>query len=206
MIYSKQVRGTSLVELLIAGVIIFLVLVSTTNLVIACLKFFRDTDGAVKAHDSALNSITLIERELRESSASSFQIYSAPDGVVFASPRLPDNTIAFDTTTFQPLWQKWVCFYLEPDGSEFRLIRKEEYFPVGSISDSPPAPDPAKNTAYFQSSVNTGGVVTRGISKIDWIPGPPLQIVLNSRDVSHAGTNSESEFEVEVSTSVSFRN
>lgn len=206
MIRRRHKAGASLVELMIASVLIGIVLTATSRLIVACLQHSRDTESSVMAHNTALSSITLLERELKETNAASFAIFASPPGVVFASPRLPDNTIDYDDTNLQPFWQKWICYYLEPAGSEFNLVRKEEYFPVANITDTPPTPTAAENTAYFQGSVNTGGVIARGLTKLEWTPGPPLEIVLACTDISHRGTSTESEFLVEVSTSVSFRN
>lgn len=201
-----KIAGVTLVELLIAAVLIGVILTATSSLIVACLKHYRDTDSSVTVHDTALRTITLLERELKETNTASFQIFGAPSGVVFASPRLPDSTIDYDDTSLQPLWQKWICYYLEPVGTEFNLVRKEEYFPVANITDTPPTPGPTVTTAYFQSSVSTGGVIARGVTALDWTPGPPVQILFGCTDISHRGTSSESEFLVEVSTSVSFRN
>ncbi len=203
---TRSKRGATLVEILIAIGLLMVILAATSYLITACLRHYRHTDSSVQVQATALKAITLLERDLRETNAASFRIFTTPPGVVFASPRLPDKTIDFEDTSLLPLWQKWVCYYLEPVGTESNLVRKEEYFPVAAISDIPPVPTLAKDTAYFRDSVTDGGVVARGITRLDWTPGPPLEIVLACTDISHRGTSTEGEFLVEVSTSVAFRN
>ena len=203
MRFEKE-RGATLLELMIASALILIVLSVSLSLILSCVRYFRETDGAVQVHDTVLSAITKLERDLKESNPSSFQIYAAPQGVVFASPRLPDNTLDFDDTSLLPLWQKRVCYYLEPAGAEFNLVRKEEFLPPASVSDTPPPP--TVDTAYFQANVSTGGVVARGVTRFDWVAGPPVQVTLACTDISHRGADSEAEFLVEVSTSVSFRN
>lgn len=203
---NRSRKGTTLIELMIASALILIVLSVSLSLIVSCLRYFRETDGAVAVHDTVLTAVTKLERDLKESNPGTFQIYTTPPGVVFASPRLPDNTIDFDDTSLQPLWQKRICYYLEATdvAGEFNLVRKEEYLPVGDVSDTPPPP--TVDTAHFESSVSSGGVVARGVTRFDWVPGPPVEVTLACTDISNRGTSSEAEFLVEVNTSVSFRN
>lgn len=196
-------RGTTLVELIVACAVVGLVLAATLYLVTACYRYYVSNDAAVTLNDRVLSCSTRMHRELRDGNAGSCRLFTAPAGIVFASPRRADSSVAFDPDSLQPLWAKWICYYLEPQGTEFLLIRKEEYWP--STADTPPPVPDSRSTAYFQS-LGGGSVLARGVKELTFEAGPPLSFELLCQEVGNPGTSSQSEFEMEVKTQVAFRN
>jgi type II secretory pathway pseudopilin PulG len=196
-------RGATLIEMMVAAFLIFLILAAATQLLVSCFRHYREVDAAAQVHQLALTSMSRMQRDLRDGNKASFRVFSAPAGIVFASPRQSDGRIAFNPDTLQPIWQKLICYYLEPDGTRFLLIRKEE--PVASPSDTPPTIALGQDTAHFQT-VSGGSVVARGVDTLTFTPGETLKVLLKVSDVTNEGSSSEALFSVEIETSVNFRN
>jgi hypothetical protein len=201
---KRRSNGTTLIELIIASGLIFLILFSATNLLIACFRHYREVDTAAQVHQLAVTSMTRMERALRDGSKSSFQVFTSPPGIVFGSPRQSDGSLSFDPDSLQPLWPKLVCFYLEPDGTRFRIVKKEEY--LGTASDRPPTIGASSNTAHFQSNVTGGALLARGVEELTFTGTDTLEIKLRVTDVSDEGASTEALFSVEVVTKINFRN
>lgn len=198
-------RAASLIELLIAASLIFLVLLCATQLLVSCFRHYREVDSAAQVHQLAVASMMRMERSLRDGSRTSYQIFSSPPGIVFGSPRQSDGSLSFDPDSLQPLWPKVMCFYLEPEsGTRFRLIQKEEF--LSPAVDTPPSIDSSRSTAHFQSNVSGGSVLTRGVEELLFTESDTLEIKLRVTDVSNEGSSSESKFSVEVTTRIAFRN
>ena len=199
-------RGVSLVELMVASVIMGLVLSSALTLMFACYRHFLDGDIAAEMNDMVLSATTTLRRELADGHRASSKIFNAPGqpyGIVFASARLDDQTIDFDDVNLQPIWQKWVCYYLQPDDHDFLLIRKEA--PLLSPTTTPPLVPADRDTSYFKT-LDGGRVVARGVVEFKLEDGHPLKLGLTCRQVGHRGTSTESEFLQEIATQVTFRN
>ena len=202
---SRRHTAASLIELLIAAALIFLVLLCATQLLVSCFRHYREVDGAAQVHQLAVTSMMRMERALRDGSQASYQIFSSPPGIVFGSPRQGDGAFSFDPDSLQPLWPKVMCFYLEPEaGVRFRLVQKEEF--LSTAEDTPPSIDSSHSTAHFQSNVNGGSVLARGVEELSFTDTDTLTIKLRVTDVSHEGSSSESKFSVEITTQISFRN
>ena len=201
----RQARlGATLLELLIACGLIFLVLYAATNLLLSCFRHYREVDTAAQTQQLAITAMSKLERELRDGSKTSFQTFTGPDGIVFGSPRQSDGGLAFDPDSLQPIWPKLVCFYLEPTGTRFQLIRKEHF--LASPTDDPPTISTTNNTAFFQSSVGGGALIARGVESLTFNGTDTLDIALKVTEVSNEGASSEARFSVEVTTRVAFRN
>lgn len=199
----EQKRGLTLLEVTIAMGLIGLVLVASSQFVKASFGYMRDTDSSVQVHNTALAVITRMEREIRESTSASHLAFAAPSapGIVFASPRRNDGLIEYDTSLV-PFWQQWVCYYLSPAVNDNNLVRRTESMTPTTIEPTIP---PSLTPAYFQS-LGGGSVVARGISELEITSGTSVTISLTCVDISNRGTSTESEFTLEVSTDVSFRN
>lgn len=200
---NQQCCGTSLVEVLIASAVVGLILVCTAYLLQSCFRHFREVDSAVQVHLLATTSLARIEEDLRHANPASYQIFTNPPGIVFGSPRDNAGKIQFDPDSLQPLWRKLVCYYLEPDGSRFRLVRKEQ--PLTTIDDQPPAVG-TNDTSHFQLNVTGGGVIARGVESLVFTDGSPLELELTLSDISHEGSSTESLFRVQVETKIALDN
>lgn len=197
-------RGTSALEVIIACLLLGTVSTGAVSLMLASYRHYLDSDAAASLNDRVLQATTDLQRELKISRRSTTAIFAAPQGLVFASPRRNDHTIAFDPDNLQPVWQKWVCYYLEPDGQEHRLIRKEE--PLASPTTTPPTVPSSKSTNHFRSAVSGGRVVARGVATWEIKDGTPMTLKLGCKEVVHRGTSSAREFEFELTTQVALQN
>lgn len=201
---SRRPPGASLVEIIVACGIVGLIMASAMALIIASYRHHLDGDTSATLNDRVLATVTTMQRELKDGHRGSSLIFSSPVGIVFASARLPDQKIAYDEDNLQPIWQKWVCYYVEPAEIDFQLVRKEE--PLTAPGTTPPVVPSSKDTEYFRSSVSGGRVVARGVTELELVDGSPLTLGLTCREVANRGTSSEREFLQEITTQVSFRN
>lgn len=184
--------------------VVGLVMASALALIVASYRHHLDGDTAATLNDRVLSTVTAMQRELKDGHRGSSRIFTSPVGIVFASARLPNNKIAFDEDNLQPIWQKWVCYYLEQGQADLRLVRKEE--PLGAPGTTPPIVPTGKDTEYFRTSVDGGRVVAHGVTELELVDGQPLSLKLTCREVANRGSGSEREFLQEITTQVTFRN
>lgn len=197
-------QGASLVEVIVACGVVGLIMASAMALIIASYRRHLDGDTAATLNDRVLSTVTAMQRELKDGHRGSSRIFTSPVGIVFASARLPNQKIAFDEDNLQPIWQKWVCYYVEPAGPDLQLVRKEEA--LSAPGTTPPVVPTGKDTEYFRTSVSGGRVVARGVTELELVDGQPLTLGLTCREVAHRGTTTEREFLQEITTQVTFRN
>lgn len=195
--------GVTVLELLIATAVLGLILAATIAFVSACYQYYASNAAATGLNDSLLTCTTRMQREMRESHEGSVRIFASPPGVVFASPRKADSTISYDPDSLQPVFTKWISYYLEPAEHENLLVRKEHYWDTPTDTP-PPVPDEA-STAFFQG-LGGGSVLASGIESFELESGPPFGFSLLGVSVSYRDSSKENVFKLEIKTKVAFRN
>lgn len=196
-------RGATLIEVLVGGALILGILSATVAILLACYRHHRETEAAVAVHESALKALTLLERELKDSSEKCVAEVGSPTGLVFATPMQANGTMTLDSTSKRPVWQRWIAYYLQPAGERFRLIRKEES--ISSPSDVLPTLEPSHNTAHF-AALSGGSVIARSVKEFEVSVGSTVDIYLVCDEIVHKGTSTQAEFAVKVATKVTPRN
>ena len=172
-----QVRGTTLLELLIV-IFLFGILIYCVYLFIdRGITMYRESVDALEVRQEALLGLTRLADEVRDSAPLTIHCEPPPlpapqtgtHGIVFPSTRDVNGTVVSDTTSGRVFWQKYVCYYLEaqPDGQNF-IVRKEQTCPDpdGDGPESDVIPDPygelpPMDPAFFAGS----GLAKRVICK-----------------------------------------
>ena len=198
-----QQNGVSLIEVLVGGALILGILSATVAILIACYRHHRESEAAIAVHETALKATTLLEREIKDSSKGCVESFNSPPGLVFATPRAGNGAMSLDPNSKRPVWQRLICYYLEPDGDEFRLIRKEE--PIPTPTHDVPQIGSSQDTAHF-ATVAGGTVVARGVTEFTVTAGSSVAFRLACQEIVHRGTSTEGRFAVEVETKVTPRN
>ncbi len=190
-------------ELLIASALILAILGATVAVLLACYRHYRETEAAISVHERTLKALTLLERELKESTLASIGKIGSPTGIVFATARSSNGAVDFDPQSHRPIWRRRVAYILRPEGELYTLVRKEE--PLASPSHTPPLLDPSKNTAYF-AGLSGGAVVARGVKTFEVTVGSSLDVRMSCSETVHRGGSAEAEFAVDVATKLTPRN
>ncbi len=180
---SNKTSGISLVELMVTLGILSIVMMGAALVFQEGIQLFRTNIATADSQMSALKALSKITTEVVNATPELAKAYSAgsgsPPGIVFASPITDTGSARFDESTGQIYWQKWVCYYFEPDpsgGDNGKIFRAEEDIPDENPPDSGHLNtlDYVKNfvlandTAYFQSSGTARRrLVADGISGFD---------------------------------------
>lgn len=134
---KNKYKGFTLTELLITIIVLAIMFGMIVTIVLLIKRNFLDVEKRAAMQQAAVVSLSKLTRELLESSVDSLTVYnyldnSYPAGLVFASPRDPspteNNRFKEDSITSKPVWNKFVCYYLDTDPeapSEKALFRKE---------------------------------------------------------------------------------
>ena len=126
--------GMTLVELIVTVGIMSIVVAGAFAVFREGLLLFRTNQGASDAQSSAIRTLGRVTSEMANAEESLVAVYNAPgnSGVVFASPLDANGSAQYHRVTGKIYWQKWVCFYLEPNPSnpaKGKLLRREEAIP-----------------------------------------------------------------------------
>lgn len=166
--FRKRVRrGFSLIELMVTLGVMSVVMVGAFQIFQEGMQLFRTNRAAADAQASALKVMGRVGVEVVNAKASVAQHYPAgagvPPGIVFASPLDDDGNSRFDPITGELYWQKYICFFYEPNDAtttKGKVYRVTEPIPPENAAGTGHtdifgvvAPGvAARTTTYFQVS------------------------------------------------------
>lgn len=139
---------------MVAMAIMALVFAGACTILDQGLSYFRSDQRALKAQRSCLNLMSRLSSELEETNINYIYISNgSPYGIAFADPFNPKtHALSVDPATGVMKWQRYICYYLDPDGSG-RVLRKE--VPIIPSTSSPYAPaDAGRTPAWFAAQTN----------------------------------------------------
>lgn len=169
----RRLRGTTLIELLIACALAALVLTGLSTLVVQAVHYQRALEVSLSLQQQSLSVIARLTRELSEASPAGLRV--EPEGVIFSSPRNAAGRIQVGPDG-RLLWSKVVCFYRETVAGESCLVRKEES--LLAPGDGPAPLPPHFTVAHFQGDGRPGTVVGREIANFQVTGSRPLSLKL----------------------------
>lgn len=147
-IAAKIRRGVSLVELLVATALMFVVFAGVSWVLVTGLSYLRTNQNALNAQSQVLALMSALGRELERSSLA----FVDPEatGVVFADPDGGHDDPALGITSQlqsnvfgQLLWQRYVGYYL--DTTTNKVYRREvpyTAYPPAAAMTTPPTAGP----------------------------------------------------------------
>lgn len=167
-------QGTTFVELMIVLTLFSVLMYCVFLFVDRGITMYRESVDALEIRQQALVGLSHISDELRATSQASVLTASVPaPGLVFASLKDQDGAIAYDDsdpdeTRRRPLWQKFVCYYLEDQADESKvIIRKEE--PLATlVADPIPTPtstSPVRDPLFFSTATLEKRLIARRVSE-----------------------------------------
>lgn len=179
----------TLAEVLVYAVLSALLTAGLYLTLASALRYLGVTQAGQEVGQQGLVAIRVMTAGLRQTRLDTVRPGSDPPGVVFLSARDTGGHFRWDDLG-RLEWQKWVAFYLDGD----RLIRKEE-----------PLSEPTVHEGALSQSVSAMAgnsslaeqVVADHVSKLQVLPGPPLEIRLDTEAESKNGTY-ELEFRASV--------
>eukprot|EP01012_Entosiphon_sulcatum_P032665 TRINITY_DN41509_c0_g1_i1.p1 TRINITY_DN41509_c0_g1~~TRINITY_DN41509_c0_g1_i1.p1 ORF type:complete len:238 (-),score=18.20 TRINITY_DN41509_c0_g1_i1:241-954(-) len=145
---TKARRATTVLELLVAMSVLFMIFAGVTAVLIQGLGYLRTQQGALDAQRGALLVMNSLSREVEHTK----YIFADPEptGLVFADPYGGHNDTALNITenmqtnaSGQLLWQRYVCFFLDvPNSKLYRREAPYTAFPPASPPFYPPIEGP----------------------------------------------------------------
>ena len=130
---SRRKLGMSLIELMVALGILSIIATGMFQVFQEGLRLFRTNQAATDAQSAAIKTLAKMNTELINANPDLVEVYSAPSGVVFASPLIENGNAQFHPVTGAVYWQKYVCYFHVPDLSD--PIKGKLYRSEAPISD-----------------------------------------------------------------------
>jgi prepilin-type N-terminal cleavage/methylation domain-containing protein len=142
-------KGMSLVEVLIAAVIIGILMTVLTGIFIQTIRIYYKTSARSELQGNVISALGLLARELMETDARSVRYSNnsptpiPPDGArisFLSSVPLNGTDATFDPNTGKMEWKKYIIYYLinDPKDTKFNtmIMLRREYEPNTAV----PAP------------------------------------------------------------------
>ena len=127
--------GASLIELMVAISVTSIIVIGAFLVMNEGLQLFRTNKRAADAQVDVLQVLTRVTTEAVNAKVTPSEklVRAYPEdgpglnGIVFASPLLPDGNARIDPVTAEIYWQKLICYYYVPGaGGEFGKIHRAE--------------------------------------------------------------------------------
>ncbi len=116
----RGVRGLSLVELMVASVLVLLLMGEVWMMLRAGTRFYLRVKSQTETQRSALIALRWLSKDLAESSPNSFRHYdptyhipTVHDGFVFGSLKDESEEIIYNEDS-KILWTTVTCYYIDP--------------------------------------------------------------------------------------------
>jgi prepilin-type N-terminal cleavage/methylation domain-containing protein len=165
-VFSKQNKGMSLVETLVASALMSIVILAAIQLLVEGGRYLRINQQATDAQRAGLAILSQVGSGMQATRPD--LISTDAFGLVFATPFKEDGTVVFDSLSGELTWQGWVCFYYE----DSTVTRRER--PLAVPTDSPSSvPTPQSFAAdrvrkVFSSEVSAFSVNQASTSPPIW--------------------------------------
>lgn len=180
----KRSLGSSLIEMMVTLGVMSIVMIGIFRVFQEGMQLFRTNQQAVDAQQAAVKVLALITAEVSNATPEVAKPYDTlsgqPPGIVFATSLDENGKAYFHPTTGEIYWQRYLCFYFEPDskpgGFNGKIFRAQ--MPVPNENSPPPPPGSRENsfsgnivssfvdanpTSFFQSATQKR-MLANGIS------------------------------------------
>ncbi len=174
-------------------------------LLTAGMRYHKSTSASLEMQQDTLLSILALSRELGESNPRTVARYTAPQGILFASPRDDASNVWVEPSGLLR-WPKFICYYVGDVNGTPCLIRKEQYLDDPDLHTDPPPiaapiPRPFQDGPYYQGLEVPPKVVARNLTNLKFTGLNPITIDLGVGKKELGRT-----FQLNVSVKVSLRN
>lgn len=144
-----------------ASALVLIVFGGLVSIVFAVWRYSELLQLKSELQDQTLLVFSRVTRDLAETASKTVQ--TAPDGLLFASPRDENGKVAQDDDG-RLKWQKFIAYYVEVVDGVPVLRRKEKLIhPLDRDSD-PPSPGGDFNLAGLKAGPGSGHQVARNVS------------------------------------------
>lgn len=172
MTASWRARGVTVLEMLIAGGVAFLILVAVETVLTLGSRFHKRVLTTLELQQNCLLGLESIGRELSESHPGTIRFDTSPSALIFASCQTSTGEIQVDTAGSN-VWQKWVAFYVDRGN----LVRKEMALSSGA-SPTPPTLTPLVTGSSFLSLSTNQKVVAQWMEDLRGTAASPCNVTL----------------------------
>ena len=184
---GKASRGTSLVELMVASVIVLLLMFEIWKLVAAGARFYHRARSQSDVQRNSLIALRWMARDLSEGSAISFREYKIDGpspvthgGIVFGSPTVMGSTNVAYNNQGRMIWSSVIGYFIDP--ADMTLYRQQMPLPDPKKT-FPPVIDNQTQSTDVLATLPQPRVVARQIKEIKTTQGPKdITIELITRD------------------------
>lgn len=188
--------GATLLEIMIASGLMLLIMGGIARLMTVGASYLSIQEVKAEISKDTTIAFLWLTRELRESDADS--VKTAPNGVIFATPRDAHGDVVFDSAG-RMLWHQNICYYAGQSQGMNALLRKSRLLAVPAIS--PPAV-PSVDSLRLDTGAPTS-VKARHVKSLTFdVTVSPMEMTLFSEATSSRGRT----YGMELKTRVYFRN
>ena len=172
---DRSKRGLTLAEVAVASAVMIFVTFASTTLLVAGLASQSSQLNQSDLQRDAAGVLSRLSDELSESDPASFRIDSAPQGVVFASPRDALGRFSY-ATDGSLMWGGYICYYVDTVNGTPSVVRT--WSPLGTPVSGAPAVPVGMTTAWFQLRPLARRTVGTHVSSFTITGSNPLLISL----------------------------
>ncbi len=182
---SSGRRGASLIELIVAMLIVMILMVLIWRLVSTGAQFYHRARSQSDVQRNTMLSLRWIAKDLSEGATISFREYNPPTfaypGIVFGSPVRPsDGRVHYDSSSGRMYWGSVIGYYIDP--ADKCLYRQQVQLPDVTRTYPPVIDNDTQSTDHL-ASLPRSRLVARQIHEISTQQGPKdIKIVLATRD------------------------
>ncbi|MCL5772791.1 MAG: hypothetical protein M1536_00220 [Firmicutes bacterium] len=145
-------------------------------------------DAQINIHTGVRSILLTMGKELEESNILTISVYNtAPQGIIFASPRDPNNNLQFDSEGYI-YWYKYICYYVDSDSTSdtgYSFYRKELPMPYQTTT----AQVSTWDINYFKVSPSPGQLICKNISSISFSLSGTVTATLTVSKNGRGGAN-----------------
>jgi len=156
MTVRKSIKGLTLSEMLAYLSISLIILFFASTFIINSLRYYRLIDVESTLQQRMMVGMQKITQEMNMASRSSLIIEN--DGIIFASARNDAGGFTFNNDG-SLVWQKWICIFIQRNGTNNRLIKKE--ITITSPGTSPGSP-PYTTISEFSAAAGNERLIADG--------------------------------------------
>ncbi len=158
MMVRKSAKGLTLSEVLAYLSISLMILLFASTFIINSLRYYRLIDVESTLQQRMMVGMQKITQEMNMANRSSLIIEN--NGVIFASAKNDEGSFSFNTDG-SLIWQKWICIYIQSNGTDNKLIKKE--IAITSPGTSPGTP-PYSTISDFSAAAGNERLIADGAS------------------------------------------
>lgn len=174
-------------------------MLSLHRVLLSATRYYTKMTRTTDMQQSCILATSRLMTELLEGNANSIRGDQVNHRYVsFGSPRAEGGGVSFDPVTTELEWHRHIGYYIQPDGEEPALYRKER--PLDEIvTTTPPTIPEHFNETFWGNQPGQARMVARQVYYMDVVSTTSVSVIIGVR-------SRDSDFVVTIRTALKARN